>query len=877
LKCFVKIVIGSFLHRILIVFEKLKTDLMRKRAETLSREMTAEETIAPAARALGTLDRLPEIRQPEPSSDLLGKMKQLRDGSDEMRPSMNRRTRPGPLVQREVQATEHDRRAVAMAMEHLFERESVVTEKRLLGEAYENWNVEKATLAGIRQAVAEAPLLRRELDGRIMVTTANVLAEENRLVALCQRGKRNMAPINPRWKISDERLNLGQREAALLSLQSPDFVTGVAGVAGGGKTTVMHEICRGIEAAGGKAIVLAPLAVTAHETLVRDGFQDTDTIAHFLKSEKMQNAARGAVLLVDEARMIPNRLGERFLQVAESLDARVILVGDSGQHHGVERGQMFDLLRDMGKMEVAEVTEILRQSGPYREFVKMYISGKPQEAVDFLRTFGALKQQPLEQLVQTFADDYIRLVNEGKKVLATSPTHAEGDLLTDAIRERMKKSKMLGSPENRQTLRQLSWTDEMKVMSAQYKAGMVVQFNKRVKDFDLGERVEVLDVRDEVVRLRVTSPGKPTAIVPLPLAEVEKFEVLERQDLNTVQWNSLRNMQWTEAQKSDAGHYRIGQVIQFNEHAKGFPLGEQLEVIGVNEDTVRVRSLTRNQQPVRMLPLDESDVFSVYERREIEITEGEKIRINGNGKTVDGHRLVNGSHHRVDHIAPDGEMVLDNGWHIAPSFAHVEHGYVMTSHAAQGMTVDWVLSCQTQSLSSPATDYVQHHVATTRGREGLIDYTDDVEWLKERVSEKPDRIMANEMLYKQSAEDQIRCEQEHAEFSPRLETDAPLLEPEPLAVQFGTMEKEVLKVPPEQVPELERVVTVSVDQQRCKLEKEEFSPRPEVDISVMEHEKQPKLPVKVVLGKVEKITPDQQPVLQKIRHEEHAPRMVMGM
>lgn len=75
--------------------------------------------------------------------------------------------------------TEWDRRAIAKAIGHLLERNSVVLEFTVLAEASQNWYLDRTSLKGMRQALAEMALLRKEVDGQVWVTTPEVLAEES--------------------------------------------------------------------------------------------------------------------------------------------------------------------------------------------------------------------------------------------------------------------------------------------------------------------------------------------------------------------------------------------------------------------------------------------------------------------------------------------------------------------------------------------------------------------------------------------------------------------------------------------------------------------------------------------------------------------------
>ena len=597
----------------------------------------------------------------ERSAELLGQ----KDGSwagrnaGQKRMSLNKATRPSPSVEETVTATEHDYRAVALGIEHVFERQSVVTEKQLTAEALNSFCVGKATLAGIRQAVKEAPLIRRERDGKLFVTTEQVLAEEKRIAERCLAGKGRYEPMNEFWRIEDEKLNGEQRAAVTHVLNSTDFITGIAGWAGVGKTTLLYELRRGIQSGMHRIVALAPTSEAAREVLRKEGFDNAETVAKLFKSERMQSEARGAVWLVDEAGLLSTRDADRLLRLAAELDARVVLVGDPKQHHAVQRGQAFDHLRTEGGMEVAEVTKILRQKGKHRHFVERVIAEDIPGAIETLKDLEWAFEMTLPERKIALAKDYIFAIEHGNTALVIAPTHAECAEVTEGIRQTLKEK-------------------------------------GKIKD--------------------------------------------------GVEWDILRNLSWTDAQKSDSDQYEKGLIAQINDHVKGFALGEQVEVIGIRDGMVRVRRKDGYNMNIRALPLSEPECFSVYERAKLEICEGDRLRITCNGYTADNHRLNNRKIYTVDYISHDGRIVLENGWKIDREFKHLDFGYASTSHAAQGQTVDWVFVAQSAQLSSCASDLNQFYVSTSRGRKGVRLYTDDLELLTENVSRRRERPMATEMM-----------------------------------------------------------------------------------------------------------------------------------
>ena len=217
--------------------------------------------------------------------------------------------------------------------------------------------------------------------------------------------------------------------------------------------------------------------------------------------------------------------------------------------------------------------------------------------------------------------------------------------------------------------------------------------------------------------------GKTALVVAPTRAECAEVTAGIRKELKErgklkggISWDVLRDLSWTEAQKSDWGHYQAGQVVRFNGHVKGFALGERVEVIGADGKVVRVRSRGAFKDKIKLLPLKEWEKFNVYEPEKIEISEGERIRTRINTRIGDGHRVSNGNLYTVDYIDHKQRLVLTNGWKIGPDFPHMEYGYTITSHGAQSKTVDSVFVAQTAKYSAHASDLAQFYVAISRGR-----------------------------------------------------------------------------------------------------------------------------------------------------------------
>jgi hypothetical protein len=87
--------------------------------------------------------------------------------------------------------------AAALAVDHCFERKSVVPERMVLAEALKR-SVGQVSRDRVEQAVADQNLLLGERDGRRVATTAAVLAEEKELLDFAREGRGRRSHIQSR-------------------------------------------------------------------------------------------------------------------------------------------------------------------------------------------------------------------------------------------------------------------------------------------------------------------------------------------------------------------------------------------------------------------------------------------------------------------------------------------------------------------------------------------------------------------------------------------------------------------------------------------------------------------------------------------------------
>jgi conjugative relaxase-like TrwC/TraI family protein len=549
--------------------------------------------------------------------------------------------------------------AVDYAIEHCFARKSVVPESKLSATAIRQAVGSGVDLSEIERELQGSALIRRKVAGRSFVTTSSVLAQEQWMISLAKEGKGREAPLKAdthRW--TREFLGFEQKAAVQHVLKSKDRVILVRGGAGTGKTTLMREAVEAIETGGKKVFTFAPTAMASRKVLREEGFSGADTVARLLIDEKFQQQLKNQVVWIDEAGLLSVRDMLAVFKIAARENARVILSGDARQHSAVDRGDALRILETTGSVVSAEVNEIRRQRGDYKRAVEALSEGRTGQAFEILNRLGCVQEVSPDQIAEKASRDYLRAVKRGRSAVVISPTHREGEKVTDAIRERLKVSKLLS------------------------KRGL---------------------------------------------------EVYQQVNLN-----------WTDAQKTDAAAYQVGDVVQFVQNVKGFSRGERIVITGRDEaGNLTCSSLAGAPQKVAF-PLETPNRFQVYRQSSLSLALGERIRVTQGGFTKNRCRLETGAVYTVKAFGTDG-IECNNGFKIPWDYGHLAYGYVSTSHAAQGRTVDEVIIAQS-SDSLVASSREQFYVSASRGRDRLTVYTDNREALLEAVGASGRRISASELL-----------------------------------------------------------------------------------------------------------------------------------
>ena len=172
--------------------------------------------------------------------------------------------------------------AVDYAVEHNFERQSVVRERVLIRDAVLH-GIGDNTAEEIRGEIGKRSWIREGADDTAWLTTRSLQQEEIQILAFARDGRGSVKPLNTEHVIQRDWLSDQQQTVVQGLLRSSDRLQICRGAAGVGKTTVMRETVDAIEVTGKRVAVLAPGTKAAYDVLQgQEGF-DATTIAVFLQ------------------------------------------------------------------------------------------------------------------------------------------------------------------------------------------------------------------------------------------------------------------------------------------------------------------------------------------------------------------------------------------------------------------------------------------------------------------------------------------------------------------------------------------------------------------------------------------------------------------
>ena len=316
------------------------------------------------------------------------------------------------------------------------------------------------------------------------LTTAKTIAAEHEILCRVGEGRRQVEPVLFRSQAIAEadqhsHLNRAQKSVVEDVLSSRDHIQGIQVYAGTGKTTTLSVIRAAAEAQGYTVEGLAPTSRAARQ--LAEAGVETGTLQGFLtRGANREITERKHFYFVDESSLASTNQIREFLNRLGAQD-RVLLIGDTRQHQGVEAGRPFEQLQQAG-MRTAHLDEIVRQKDPaLRSAVESLAKGDVQGALESLHRQGRIREIPdTGERIRAIARSY---VESPDKTLIVSPDNASRRELNIAVRQELKTKGTL-SPDEHQfkvLVQRQEMTGAERRWASGYEIGDVVRYARGSK------------------------------------------------------------------------------------------------------------------------------------------------------------------------------------------------------------------------------------------------------------------------------------------------------------------------------------------------------------------------------------------------------------
>ncbi len=500
----------------------------REEIEAALAAVGASGAKASASLALYTRARKGPIDRTEVYADWRARAAEQRISFGEIMP-----TKPRQRVASVTPAKE----AVAWAIDHLTERESVISDRDVIRRALEH-GTGSATLpevlAGIDASKRIGVLIPTSF-GR-STTKAAVIAERETL-SIVRSGQGRAGPVASREAaqraVAGHALAVDQTNAATFILTSRDRIVGIQGYAGTGKTHMLRVVREVAETAGLTVRGFAPSA-SAARVLQQDAAIPSDTVSKHLleiKKESRPRGSSGELWVVDEASMLSTDQARWLVRAAASQKARIVLIGDRQQLAAVEAGRPFAMLLEHGMASV-EMRDIKRQKNPkLKAAVLDTIARREADALKKLADHTYSIPDRLQR-IETLVRDYLdHPASDREQTLIVTGVNEDRCAINDRIRARLKEQKDLHGPEvSVRVLVQRDLTRAELTQARSYQVGDIVRFGRNYSGLGIeaGSVFEVtsLDVGRGVVSLALGQQSIDWE--PRRTAKVEVYQAEER-------------------------------------------------------------------------------------------------------------------------------------------------------------------------------------------------------------------------------------------------------------------------------------------------------------------------------------------------------------
>lgn len=426
-------------------------------------------------------------------------------------------------------------------LSHGFENRSVKTDKRLLELAYlhgvDNSDI---SIEQIDKAFEDyKDIFKHNVNHETFCTTRIITEEEQRIISLARSGVGAVIPLDKGFeKDNFQFLNDEQQKALHRVMTTKDRLVLIRGSAGTGKTTLLKSVVPEVEKIGTPIRLFAPTAQASRGVLRGEGFETAETLAKLLKDKTIQSQLKNGMIWVDEAGLIGNEDMLELLKLIQTLNARLVLSGDTGQHSPVRRGEAMRLLTSLARIPYVRLETIFRQKDShYKKAIGELSNGNVEKGFEILDEMGAIAEIAPENIDEAVVEDYLRCKKEKRTALVVTPLRSKARELNKSIQEALRKVKSVsGSERTFITYHNCYLTLAQKKDPRNYQKGMIIQTHQNFKGLPKQSSVRILEVENDCLVVE----GKNSKVHTLSYEQAENFDAYEAETINFGKGDKIR-------------------------------------------------------------------------------------------------------------------------------------------------------------------------------------------------------------------------------------------------------------------------------------------------------------------------------------------------